>query len=259
MPAELLRGAFHLKGLFGSIRLKSRFGLSGAINRCRTLCVRFCSWSSGFEKGLSKMKLGRLVFAISLGAALSFATTYECTAQWKPLSQPGQKVIRGLGHGWSAGYHWRTPGHDSSYYNPYSHHNSSRITQDYGNRWNGYPVFHPSGVPYGYPSLPVPPIPYGGAQQPPQQSQQQRLQSQPLGDLSSRSILEEERGAGNGRQPSAGKPNGGRQNGNGIDPAMRDYQPSHSHRNSIEIPERMLPKRQSDPDAEWPLPLRDEG
>ena len=31
---------------------------------------------------------------------------------------------RFLGGGWSAGYHWRTPGHEVDYYNPYSRHNS---------------------------------------------------------------------------------------------------------------------------------------
>jgi hypothetical protein len=47
-----------------------------------------------------------------------------------------------MGHGWSAGYHHRNPGHDSSYYNPYSHHNSSLRTQWSASSLNSFGFSH---------------------------------------------------------------------------------------------------------------------
>ncbi len=42
-----------------------------------------------------------------------------CHAQWRVLHQPGQNVTRWLGQGFSAGYHFRTPGPRTDYYQPF--------------------------------------------------------------------------------------------------------------------------------------------
>lgn len=47
----------------------------------------------------------------------------ECHAQWRLLHQPGQNATRWLGQGFSAGYHFRTPGPRTDYYQPYGFHN----------------------------------------------------------------------------------------------------------------------------------------
>ena len=67
------------------------------------------------------------IFAL-LAFSAFFQLTETANGQWKPWSQPTQKPLRLLGQGWSAGYHWRNPGHDSRYYNPYSPHNSYLIS-----------------------------------------------------------------------------------------------------------------------------------
>ena len=41
--------------------------------------------------------------------------------------RPAFALFRWLGNGYSDGYHTRNPGPDSSYYNPYSLHNSNRV------------------------------------------------------------------------------------------------------------------------------------
>lgn len=76
-----------------------------------------------------KLRCVLLILAIGIPAVQCCSST--CVAQWRVFNQPTQKPLRLLGHGWSAGYHWRNPGHDSSYYNPYSHHNSARMSD-----WN---------------------------------------------------------------------------------------------------------------------------
>ena len=47
------------------------------------------------------------------------------------------QLARRLGFRWSAGYHWRTPGYDSSYYNP----------------WGGYHGCHSCGNQTSYPDF----------------------------------------------------------------------------------------------------------
>lgn len=56
-------------------------------------------------------------------AAVFMVNVDSVDAQRRGRVKLNQK-FRFLGGGWSAGYHWRTPGHDVEYYNPYSHHNS---------------------------------------------------------------------------------------------------------------------------------------
>lgn len=59
-------------------------------------------------------------------------------AQWVRTKRPIERVDRFLGIGWGAGYHWRTPGPDSSYYSPYSDLNIP------GTRWEPLPSNHPA-------------------------------------------------------------------------------------------------------------------
>lgn len=49
-----------------------------------------------------------------------------CQAQ-NPLNR--RQPLRWLGQGFSDGYHRKNPGYDTSYYNPYSSHNSNLISQ----------------------------------------------------------------------------------------------------------------------------------
>ena len=49
--------------------------------------------------------------------------------------RPAFALFRWLGNGYSDGYHVRNPGHDSSYYNPYSQHNSNRVVLPSGETW----------------------------------------------------------------------------------------------------------------------------
>ena len=68
-----------------------------------------------------------LVFVAATLLVTSLTST--SSAQWRGLRQPGQKVLRVLGAGYGPGYHWRTPGPNSDYYNPYSAHNSLLISE----------------------------------------------------------------------------------------------------------------------------------
>ena len=70
----------------------------------------------------------------TIATALLLTTVFSSTsdAQWRGFRQPGQNVVRWLGHGYSAGYHSQTPGPNSDYYNPYSVHNSLLISQQGG-------------------------------------------------------------------------------------------------------------------------------
>ncbi len=73
----------------------------------------------------------------------------DSSAQWRGARQIGQRGLRVMGHGYSAGYHWKNPGHDSSYYNPYSAHNSNLVTQPWRNQGHLYEGFDPSyGIPH---------------------------------------------------------------------------------------------------------------
>ncbi len=58
----------------------------------------------------------RLTVLLTLVVA-TFASTSDLQAQRRA---PFRNMMRSLGHGWSSGYHWKTPGHDSSYYSPWS-------------------------------------------------------------------------------------------------------------------------------------------
>jgi hypothetical protein len=73
------------------------------------------------------MKFRRLLLVFTIGVSLLLLSS-TCEAQWRVFNQTSQKPFRLTGHGWGAGYHWKTPGHDSSYYMPYSHHNTFRAS-----------------------------------------------------------------------------------------------------------------------------------
>ena len=86
-------------------------------------------------------KNARLLFAFSFVAILGcFLIESESQAQrfWRP---PGQELGRFLGLGYGNGYHCRTPGPQSDYYNPYSYRNShlvSRGQSGYHHMSHGY-------------------------------------------------------------------------------------------------------------------------
>lgn len=71
-------------------------------------------------------------FVAVVALLLTTVFSSESSAQWRGRGQLSQRGMRIIGHGFSAGYHWRNPGHDSSYYCPYSEHNSRLISQEYG-------------------------------------------------------------------------------------------------------------------------------
>jgi hypothetical protein len=96
---------------------------------------------SSFGKVVMMFRCVILVFTIGVSVNLLSST---CEAQWRVFNQTIQKPGRLTGHGWGAGYHWKSPGHDSSYYNPYSHHNSFRASD-----WQyGIPGSPPQGTHY---------------------------------------------------------------------------------------------------------------
>lgn len=80
------------------------------------------------EKGIC-VKLSFLLLS-AVVAFFGLGNTH-CAGQWRAWNQPVQKPLRFLGGGWSGGYHWRNPGYDSSYYHPYSAHNSLRISDQW--------------------------------------------------------------------------------------------------------------------------------
>ena len=94
----------------------------------------------------------RTVFCL-LVSALLLTTVFssESSAQRLRSGLQGQRrPLRILGHGWSAGYHWRTPGPNSDYYNPYSAHNSmlkSSGTDGDFFPYGGRPRYSPTGEP----------------------------------------------------------------------------------------------------------------
>lgn len=59
---------------------------------------------------------------------------------WTNPLQPLQGTGRFLGLGYSSGYHWRNPGPDVDYYNPYNARNSVQVANNFG-----------SAVPYSQP------------------------------------------------------------------------------------------------------------
>ena len=70
-------------------------------------------------------------FLLVVGLLLSAATTSPAAAQWSPAAvRPVRSLDRWLGVGYSGGYHWRNPGPNTDYYQPYSD-----LHQGYG-RWD---------------------------------------------------------------------------------------------------------------------------
>lgn len=108
----------------------------------------------------------RPVFCLLVSAVLlTTAFSSESSAQWRRSGLQGQKrPLRVLGHGYSAGYHWRNPGPNSDYYNPYSAHNSLLMSNgsqqgEFGFFPNyGQPRYSPTGEP-NFETLPGNPIP----------------------------------------------------------------------------------------------------
>ena len=87
--------------------------------------------------------------------------------RYQPLLQRSNRIL-GAWHG--HGRHWRTPGHDSSYYNPWSAHNSALVTQGYPIDANvGPQYYHPAPV-QAFPNQPIAPqpptTPLGGSYSP---------------------------------------------------------------------------------------------
>lgn len=91
-------------------------------------------------------------------SAFAMLVPAAAEAQWARTGRPVQRFDRWLGIGQGAGYHWRNPGPDSSYYNPYSslnsglvapHHSFSGAPTDmsgysgHGSTTYGYHDFHP--------------------------------------------------------------------------------------------------------------------
>lgn len=76
----------------------------------------------------------RLLVLIVASAAAFGSITEQVDAQKTPLYRPLKKINRYLGHWPNHGYHWRTPGPDVSYYNPYNAHNSRLIGQNYSSK-----------------------------------------------------------------------------------------------------------------------------
>ena len=76
------------------------------------------------------MKLRPFIVLLFSGTVLlTLLGSSPVCAQWRGVRSPAQMVLRNLGHGFGPGYHWRTPGPNSDYYNPYSAHNSMLISQ----------------------------------------------------------------------------------------------------------------------------------
>lgn len=112
----------------------------------------------------------RPVFCLLVSAVLlTTAFSSESSAQWRRSGLQGQKrPLRVLGHGYSGGYHWRNPGPNSDYYNPYSAHNSLLMShQEAGGSQQGvfgyFPNYggdrySPTGEP-NFETLPGNPIP----------------------------------------------------------------------------------------------------
>lgn len=105
----------------------------------------------------------RPVFCLLVAAVLlTTAFSSVSSAQWRRSGLMGQRrPLRVLGHGCSAGYHWRNPGPNSDYYNPYSAHNS-QLTSQTGGEYGFFPNYggqrySPTGEP-NYETLPGNPI-----------------------------------------------------------------------------------------------------
>lgn len=98
-----------------------------------------------------KSVLGAATFALVLFASSSGE------AQLSRTGRPIQRFDRWLGVGPGHGYHWKNPGPDSRYYNPWSEHNSRLVAPG----WDGNPqgflpaVQPPSAAPPAAASAPA--------------------------------------------------------------------------------------------------------
>lgn len=96
---------------------------------------------------MTKIRLLVLIVA-SIAAFGSVSEQADAQQTYRPLKQ----VNRWLGHWHNHGYHYRNPGPDVSYYNPYSAHNSRLVGQEYrssyGNGGN-YGNSNAARFPYG--------------------------------------------------------------------------------------------------------------
>ncbi len=104
----------------------------------------------------------RPVFCLLVSAVLlTTAFSSESSAQWRRSGLQGQKrPLRVLGHGYSSGYHWRNPGPNSDYYNPYSAQNSVLMSQAEAYGFfpsEGQPRYSPTGEP-NFETIPGQPI-----------------------------------------------------------------------------------------------------
>jgi len=96
-------------------------------------------------------KNARLLFTFSF-VAIFGSVLIESESQAQLFVGPRiQEINRFLGVGWGNGYHCRTPGPQTDYYNPYSAHNSYLVSRNqppgrYSNLSTGYAVGGVGGV-----------------------------------------------------------------------------------------------------------------
>ena len=72
------------------------------------------------------MSLKKILLVTITSLVVYGGLTLPCQAQ-NPLNR--RRPLRWLGQGYSDGYHRHNPGHDTSYYNPYTTHNSTLVSQ----------------------------------------------------------------------------------------------------------------------------------
>ncbi len=110
----------------------------------------------------------RTVILVGVSAAIVLLAGSSAEAQFVRTGRPIQRLDRWLGVGNGPGYHWRNPGPDVSYYNPWSEVNSSLVSgygippygtptgyhprsnyapRDFTPDWNSNTEFHAPGVP----------------------------------------------------------------------------------------------------------------
>ena len=90
---------------------------------------------------MSLKKNARLLFAVSFTALFACMTSESESHAQLFRRQAGQELGRFLGIGYGNGYHCRTPGPNTDYYNPYSYHNSHLVSHhqqgsNFGHRYN---------------------------------------------------------------------------------------------------------------------------
>ena len=72
------------------------------------------------------MSLKKILLVTITSLVVYGGLTLPCQAQ---NSLNRRRPLRWLGQGYSDGYHRHNPGHDTSYYNPYTAHNSTLVSQ----------------------------------------------------------------------------------------------------------------------------------